>query len=60
MKAILYTLIRAFEFELAVAADEIQRSGASGVVERPILKSDPDRRNQLPLFITPVRRSVSV
>ena len=60
MKAILYTLIRAFDFELAVPADEIQRSRASGVVERPVLKSNPDHRAQLPLFITPVHRNVSV
>ncbi len=61
LKAILYTMIRAFEFELAVGADEIVRSRAlpmsPRLAERPYLRSDPKRRAQLPLFITSVRRN---
>ena len=55
MKAILYTLIRGFKFELAVSADDIERTRKFELVERPCLKSDPKSNVQLPLFITPVR-----
>lgn len=61
LKAILYTLIRAFDFELAVDADEIVRSRAlpmsPRLAERPYLRSDPKRRAQMPLYITSVRRN---
>ncbi|KAF9036827.1 cytochrome P450 [Panaeolus papilionaceus] len=51
MKALLFTLVRAFEFELAVSASEIGKR--SSVVQRPILRSDPKAGNQMPLYITP-------
>ncbi|PPQ73604.1 hypothetical protein CVT24_008062 [Panaeolus cyanescens] len=55
MKALLFTLIRAFEFELAVPANEISR--VSTIVQRPVLTSDPDKHNQMPLLIRPVNSS---
>ncbi|KAF9036848.1 cytochrome P450 [Panaeolus papilionaceus] len=55
MKALLFTLVRAFEFDLAVPADEISR--VSTIVQRPVLTSDPRKRNQMPLLIRPVNNS---
>lgn len=55
MKAIIYTLVRAFEFELAVPADDVQKKSA--VVQRPILKSDPGGGSQMPLLLKPYRRT---
>ncbi|KAJ7911563.1 cytochrome P450 [Mycena leptocephala] len=51
MKALLFTLVRAFEFELAVPASDIEKK--SGVVQRPILRSEPEAGNQMPLIIKP-------
>ena len=51
MKAILYTIIRAFEFELAVPAEDIQRR--STVVQRPLLRSAPEQGTQMPLLVKP-------
>ncbi|KAF8626325.1 hypothetical protein AX15_004986 [Amanita polypyramis BW_CC] len=49
MKAILFTLLRAFEFELAVPPDEVKMK--TSIVQRPVLASDPDGKNQMPLLI---------
>jgi len=49
MKALLFTLIRAFEFQLAVPVANIK--GKTSVVQRPIVTSDPSGKNQLPLLI---------
>ncbi|KAJ2921253.1 hypothetical protein H1R20_g15838, partial [Candolleomyces eurysporus] len=54
MKALLFTLVRAFEFELGVPAEEIGVS--SWIVQRPFLRSNPEAGNQLPLKVKPVRR----
>jgi cytochrome P450 len=51
-KAILFTLIRAFEFELAVPAQDVVRTMTS-VVQRPSLKTDPNVGSQLPLLMKP-------
>ncbi|KAF8188482.1 cytochrome P450 [Mycena galopus ATCC 62051] len=51
MKALLFTLVRAFEFELAVPAAEI--ASRTVVVQRPVLRSEPDAGDQLPLLIKP-------
>ncbi|KAG6808872.1 hypothetical protein H0H93_016402, partial [Arthromyces matolae] len=48
MKALLFTLVRAFEFELAVPVDDITKK--TSIVQRPLLKSDP-KGNQLPLLV---------
>ena len=53
MKALLFTLVRAFEFELAVPASEIGKRSA--IVQRPILLSDPDRKAQLPMLFKPYK-----
>ncbi|KAF5386913.1 hypothetical protein D9615_002005 [Tricholomella constricta] len=54
-KALLFTLVRAFEFELAVPATDIIKK--SSIVQRPVLKTDPDGGNQMPLIIKPVIRA---
>ncbi|KAK7040251.1 hypothetical protein VNI00_009717 [Paramarasmius palmivorus] len=51
MKALLFTLVRAFEFELAVPRQEVLIKRAS-LVQRPEVKG---KGNQLPLNIKPVR-----
>ncbi|KAF4615470.1 hypothetical protein D9613_003376 [Agrocybe pediades] len=55
MKALLFTLIRAFEIDLAVPPDEIK--GTMGLVRRPIVTSDLANPNQLPIIIRPVVQS---
>ena len=57
MKALLFTLIRAFEFELAVPADDIEKR--SMVVTRPYIKSEKDvsKGSQLPVKVRRVRRA---
>ncbi|KAF8955546.1 cytochrome P450 [Flammula alnicola] len=53
MKALLFTLVRAFEFDLAVPATDITKKSA--VVQRPILLTvDSENSNQLPLLVRPV------
>jgi hypothetical protein len=52
MKVLLFTLVRAFEFELAVPAEDIIKR--SEIVTRPVLRTDPKASNQLPLLIRPV------
>jgi hypothetical protein len=49
MKALLFTLVRAFEFELAVPASDLGRK--TSVVQRPLVKSEPEAGNQLPLLV---------
>ena len=50
MKALLFTLIRSFEFELAVSASDIGKK--AGIVHRPILSvSNPEGGSQMPLFV---------
>ncbi|KAF7298435.1 hypothetical protein MKEN_01368600 [Mycena kentingensis (nom. inval.)] len=51
MKALLFVLVRAFEFELAVPVEDVGKK--SGVTQRPILKSDMASGHQLPLLIRP-------
>jgi hypothetical protein len=56
MKALLFTLVRSFEFALAVPIEEMGKKTV-GVVQKPIVLSDPHAGNQLPLLIRPVVRS---
>ncbi|KAF8347957.1 hypothetical protein F5887DRAFT_880917 [Amanita rubescens] len=49
MKALLFTLLRAFEFQLAVPADIMGKR--SGAVQRPIVRSDPSGKSHLLLLI---------
>lgn len=51
MKALLFTLIRAFEFDLAVPVTDIGRKAS--VTSRPVLlTADPEEQNQMPLLIS--------
>ncbi|KXN91996.1 hypothetical protein AN958_11056 [Leucoagaricus sp. SymC.cos] len=52
IKALIFILIRAFEFELAVPASDIIKR--TEVVVRPVLRSDPGNSNQLPLLVRPI------
>ncbi|EIN09254.1 cytochrome P450 [Punctularia strigosozonata HHB-11173 SS5] len=49
MKVILFTLIRAFEFRLAISPEDIGRK--ANIVGRPYVISDPESGTQLPLTI---------
>lgn len=53
MKALIFTLIRAFEFELAVPISDIAKR--STIVQRPFLRSEMEKGNQLPLLVKPYR-----
>jgi hypothetical protein len=53
MKAILFTLIRSFRFDLAVPADEI--IPLAKMVQKPYLASDRKAGTQLPLLVTPIK-----
>ena len=54
MKALVFTLVRTFEFELAVPVEDIKPSGL--FVQRPALRSEPAKGAQLPLIIRPYKR----
>ncbi|KAF8206796.1 cytochrome P450 [Mycena galopus ATCC 62051] len=47
-KALLFTLIRAFEFELAIPANEI---GSTGALQRPFLLAEREKGDQMPLIV---------
>lgn len=53
MKALLFTLVRAFELELAVPAKDIRSKQT--LVQRPIVVTEPEMGNQMPLLIKPYR-----
>jgi len=55
MKALLFTLVRAFEFELAVPAKDVGKRSA--LVQRPIILSDREGGNYMPLIIKHYRPS---
>jgi hypothetical protein len=49
MKALLFTLVRAFEFEPAIPVEDIGKKFF--VVQRPFLKSNPEAGTQMPLKV---------
>ncbi|KAI0083795.1 cytochrome P450 [Irpex rosettiformis] len=49
MKALLFVLVRSFEFELAVPADKIKKKTA--IVQRPIVVGDEKEEPKMPLLI---------
>jgi hypothetical protein len=49
IKALLFTLLRTFEFELAIEPADIIRK--TGIVGRPFIASNPSAGPQLPLLI---------
>ena len=55
MKALLFTLVRSFEYELAVPREDILKR--SRVVQRPMLRSEMDKGTQMPLLVKPYRPS---
>jgi hypothetical protein len=54
MKSLLFVLVRAFEFELAVSPEQIVKSAA--VLNRPTVSSELDKGNQLPVYLRPYER----
>lgn len=55
MKALIYVLVRAFEFELAVPPEEIVKKSA--IVQRPLLRSAPSEGSQMPLLVRKHKRT---
>ncbi|KAJ7718641.1 cytochrome P450 [Mycena metata] len=55
MKALLFTLIRGLEFELAVPIEDIGKK-STAIVQLPIVRSEPAAGNQMPLLVRPVVR----
>ncbi|KAF9534076.1 cytochrome P450 [Crepidotus variabilis] len=53
LKALLFALVPAFEFELGVPPEEIIKKAL--IVQRPVVKSEKSKGNQLPLKIRPVQ-----
>ncbi|KAI0733919.1 cytochrome P450 [Fomitopsis betulina] len=51
IKALIFVLLRAFRFELAVPPDDLITR--STVIRRPLVRSEPDKGIQMPMFITP-------
>jgi len=51
MKALVFTLVRAFEFDLAVPVQEITNRPA--LVQRPFVRSEMEKGSQLPLLVKP-------
>lgn len=54
-KAILFSLVRAFEFELAVDASRV--GSRTAILQRPVLRDDPTHQAQLSLFVRPCQRT---
>ncbi|KDQ54074.1 hypothetical protein JAAARDRAFT_38679 [Jaapia argillacea MUCL 33604] len=54
-KAILFTLLRAFEFELAVPKEDVVKRAT--IVQRPFIKSATDKQTQLPMFVSAYKGS---
>nr|GAT54231.1 predicted protein [Mycena chlorophos] len=53
-KCLLFSLLRAFEFDLAVPVEDIGKK--STVTQRPLVKSEPKAGYQLPLLVRPYAR----
>ncbi|KAF7976482.1 hypothetical protein HWV62_6757 [Athelia sp. TMB] len=51
MKALIFTLVRSFEFELAVPANDI--IAKQSIVSRPIVRTNREAGNQMPLLVKP-------
>jgi len=54
MKALIFTLVRAFEFELAVAPEEIEKRHK--MTQRPVVRSEIEKGNQMPLLVKAYQR----
>ena len=53
MKALVFTLVRSFEFELAVPVEEVETK--MGLVQRPTIRSAPEKGTHMPLIIKKYR-----
>ena len=51
MKALIFSLVRAFEFELAVPPERVTKK--STIILRPIILGEDDNSNQMPLLVKP-------
>jgi hypothetical protein len=52
MKALLFTLVRSFEYELAVPADKITKR--STIVQRPLVTGEDNKEEtKMPLIVRP-------
>jgi hypothetical protein len=51
VKALLFTLVKAFEFDLAVPPGDLVKK--TNFALRPMLASNPKAGNTMPLFIKP-------
>jgi len=49
MKALLFTLVRSFEFELAVPPEKVTKR--STIVQRPVILDEGENTNQMPLIV---------
>lgn len=49
MKALVYTLVRTFEFDLAVSPDMIVKHSA--IVQRPLIRGEESKGGQMPMFV---------
>ncbi|KAJ7494216.1 cytochrome P450 [Mycena galericulata] len=54
-KALLFTLVRAFEFELAVPVEDVGKR-STFIVQRPVVRSEREAGSQMPLLLRPVVR----
>ncbi|KAI0828219.1 cytochrome P450 [Trametes gibbosa] len=54
MKALIFTLVRAFEFELAVDRSDVYKK--TSIVQRPLLHSAPEQGGQMPLLAKRFKR----
>jgi len=59
MKVLLFTLVRAFEFDLAVPSKDILKKSGAIVqgLQRPVLATDPNGARQMPMLIKPYNRA---
>ena len=49
MKALLFTLVRAFEFELAVKPEDVAKK--TSIVVRPLILSEVQNGSQMPMLV---------
>ena len=54
MKALLFALIRAFEFELAVPTEDLIKK--TGIVQRPLVRTEMAKGTQMPLIVKTYHR----
>lgn len=55
MKALIFTLVRPFEYELAVKREDVIKK--SSIVQRPLILSELENGSQMPLILRPYRRA---